>query len=121
MAPRVNTTEVKEIFDTKATDLSAFITSANLIINTNLLTAITDEDLLKEIERWLSAHFASARYQRNRRTEMGPVTFDHQGKWELGLDSTDYGQKVKLLDSSGILANMSKPSIQFEVLGIVED
>jgi len=64
--------------------------------------------LLLEIEKHLAAHFYALRdpqYQQ-KRTEKASATF--QGKTDLGLDLTWWGQMAKTLDVSGCLAQLDK-------------
>ena len=117
---RVTQEEVKAIFPCPASaDLTPFIDSAHIVVENTLGDEGLSEDLLKEIERWLSAHFASARYSVNSKEKVGDVDVTKQGKWGMGLDSTDYGQKVKLLDPTGLLDELddNKKPILFEVIG----
>lgn len=115
---RVTEEEVKAIFPCpEDADLTPFIESAHIVVDTYLGNDGLEESLLKEIERWLSAHFASARYSVNSKEKVGDVDVTKQGKWGMGLESTDYGQKVLLLDPTGKLGNMSdKQRIYFEVI-----
>jgi hypothetical protein len=65
--------------------------------------------LLFEVERWLSAHLlASTRERQVQTEEVGQAKVAYNSKLGLGLDSTTYGQQVKLMDSSGLLANLGK-------------
>jgi len=118
MANRVTSDEVKEIFPLPdSVDLTVYCDSAHLIVEQHLGNDGLSEDLLKEIERWLSAHLASSTYSVNSKESVGEVSITKQGKWGLGLDSTDYGQKVKLLDPTGKLDKISEnQKILFEVL-----
>jgi hypothetical protein len=124
MATRVNANEVREIFDTDLQDenLDAFILGANLLV-TDLLTGVGySADLLKEIERWLAAHFAA---------HMDPVSEDEKigdgknkymlGKRGMGLEGTPYGAQVKLLDYLGIIGEAGKPAAFVERAIEVED
>jgi hypothetical protein len=108
MTLRVNTSEVKEIFETNITDLVPFITAANTVINDQLATEISNGSVssatLKEMERWLAAHFASARDQRPVEEKLGEATMKYQGTSGEGLLSTTYGQMAMELDPTGQLA-----------------
>lgn len=105
MPNRVQGEQVKEVFETDltATQLEPFITDAHNVIQDNLV-GITNEPgaaTLKSIERWLSAHFASAWDPRT--VEEGPA----RGKFEgPGLADTTYGQRAIALDPTGILAGL---------------
>ena len=119
MAARVSEAELRKIFKTSATALPsdsalAFINTANLMVNEYLSGSGFSESYLKEIELYLSAHLAAMWDQRRSEKEIGESRFKFQGKWDLGLNSTDYGQKVIILDSTGSLVNagMSKSVIE---------
>jgi hypothetical protein len=108
MGNRVSADDIKEILDTSLSDSSieAFIQAANITITKWLST---DSGLssvqLKEIERWLSCHLiACTREKQVRAEEAGDASVTYQGTTGMGLDATFYGQQVKVLDTSGILA-----------------
>lgn len=103
---RVTDTEVKAILSTTI-DTTPFIAAATLIIDANLLTAGLSSDLLKEIERWLSAHLACIRDPRLTSKQLGDTRVAYErGKSGAGLQATSYGQQVAVLDTSGILAQV---------------
>lgn len=107
---RIGPDELKEIIDTSLGDgvLWTFINAANLIVTEHLgsETSLSDEKR-KEIERWLAAHMlASTREQQAQTEEVDKAAITYQGRTGLGLDSTFYGQQVKILDTTGILAEV---------------
>ena len=97
---RVTEAEVKEIIEI-ADD---FVTLDPFIIAVND-TTITDT-ILKEIERWLSAHFTAIRDPRVDSEKAGSVGAKYQYKVDIGFEVTTYGQMAKRIDSSGTLAKM---------------
>ena len=107
MATRVTATEVKEIFDTTLSDaqLDTFILAANLVVTEKLSTSGLSTAMLKEIERWLSAHLAAIRDQMPSQEKIGDASVRYQGETGMGLRFTSYGQQVMLLDTTGTLAN----------------
>ena len=108
MAVRVTATDVKAIIDTELTDLqvSAYITSANVMVNTALGTGTTD--ILREIERWISAHMiASTKERQALKEEAGTAKIEYTGKYGEFLRSTSYGQMALALDTTNVLANTS--------------
>lgn len=119
MADRVTGAEVKEIFDTDLTaaELAPFITAANLTV-TKLVGANTDlsDAQKKEIERWLSAHFAAIRDQIEVSKVVGAAQTKFQGKTEMGLDFTSYGQMVKVLDTSGTFGSADGKKAELKAL-----
>ena len=108
MAARVTATEVKQIISTSLADaiIEAFITSATLVVDENLGSDTTiSEDLKKEIERWLSAHLISATRERQASSEeAGGAKIKYEGRTDMGLYATMYGQQVLALDPTGKMA-----------------
>jgi hypothetical protein len=123
MANRVTAEEVQAIIDVvSGLDVSAFITAANLLVTEKLGSSSLSVELLKEIERWLAAHFVAVRDPRIRERTVGDATdkFILGGGFKSGLDATPYGQQVMVLDITGIFAStMGKRSA--EVVAISED
>lgn len=117
---RVTPAEVREIadIDVAVTNLNPFILVANQLV-TELCTASSlDDDRLKEIERWLSAHFACIRDPQRDNEKAGSVGEKFQYKVDLGLNQTRYGQQAMLLDTSNALNNANKgvPRASFAVI-----
>lgn len=108
MANRVTQAEVEAIFDTALTDLSPFITVANQMVTRYCTGGDMSDAELKEVERWLSAHFASVQDARTASEKAGPVSENYQYKVGLDLDFTKYGQQAMVLDATGGLANWNK-------------
>ena len=104
--------DVEEIMDidSSITNIGAFITAANLIINSKLAdvtyTNEDDEDTTeatkKEIERWLSAHLVAIRDTRSKEEKAGSVSQSFQYKLGLNLQVTMYGQNACMIDTSGL-------------------
>ena len=111
MANRVDYDDVKEILDTTLTNdqITKFISTANLIVNQHLASesSMTD-DLLTEIELWLSAHFCCIRDQRAASEGVTPVNISYQYRLGLNFEVTLYGQQAVALDHTGILKSLSK-------------
>jgi len=118
MAARVTTAEVKEIIDTDLTDLTVFITVADQHVDR---VAAADSSLaaatLKEISRWLAAHFTAIRDPRESKSTVGPTSFTYEGKTGMGLSFTRYGQQALLLDTTGTLANLGMKKASVDYLG----
>jgi hypothetical protein len=110
---RVTDADVKEIIETTVTTLP-FRTAANLIVTQRLGDSGLSSDLLKEIERWLSAHLiACSKEQQIEKAGAGEgVSVTYQGKSGMQLESTQYGQQVLVLDSTGRMAGLKSASIQ---------
>ena len=110
MANRVNPDEVKEIISTTQTDqvIEAHITASNLMVTKHLGSSTDISDALrKEIERWLTAHLLACGVERKAKSEgVEAANITYQGETGKGLDASLYGQQVKLLDPTGILAEV---------------
>lgn len=122
MANRCTATEVKEIIDTALIEsqISPFITAANLTVTAMLTESGLSVTQLKEIERWLAAHFVAIRDPRISRERTGEAEATYHGKSDMGLDHTPYGQQVKLLDTTGALANLGKRKASVETLNFID-
>lgn len=116
---RVTGAEVKEIIDTSlsASDIGPFIEAATLLVTKRLSGAGLGADLLKEIERWLAAHFVSMRDQRVSSRKLGDASDTYQGQTGMGLDYTSFGQQAKMLDPTGNLAKLGKPGGRVKMMG----
>jgi hypothetical protein len=108
---RVTEAEVKLIMDGCSTDSSsmqAFIEAGTLVIN-SVFGSADNSDLTKEIEKWFVAHMvASTVYRTTADEKLGDAAVTYTGKWGMNLDSTPYGQMVKVLDPTGLMANIGK-------------
>jgi hypothetical protein len=119
MPARVTSDEVKEIIEVPSTlTLTAFITAANVLVNQNLTASGLDDDLLKEIERWLAAHFAAIRVRQLASQDIGEGKDQYQYKLDLGLRVTMYGQQAIMLDPTGILDRLThqRKQLMFETI-----
>ena len=121
MANRVTADDVKLIFQTNMADanITACITSANALINSQDDLLTLSSALLIEIERWLSAHYASAYDQRISYQSIGDSKFKFQGDYKTSFLSTDYGQRAVDLDSTGTLRDMASGALT-TYIGIFE-
>jgi hypothetical protein len=113
MANRIQASDVKAIMDNCTTDdsvVETFIGAAELVI-TQILGSDTTltADQLVEIERWFTAHMiASTVFRTTSEEKVGDADFKYTGQWGKNLDSTPYGQMVKILDISGKMSNLGK-------------
>ena len=117
---RTNGREVKKIFETDltATDIEEFITISNLLITEVLGSSSLGTDTLKEIERWVTAHMASAWDQRLKTEKRGDSAVSYQCFQGKGLKSTDYGQRALMLDTTGLLARVGGRTAKFFAAGV---
>ena len=112
MANRVTEEEVLEIMPTNTSltedTILPFITSANVFV-TNLLEGVLAASILKEIEKWLSAHMATVVNERLiKEAGAGGAVVKYAGVFGEDLSSTQYGQMVLMLDSSNTLRNLKE-------------
>lgn len=116
MANRVTYEEVQEIFSTtmEPDQITAFILAANTLVNNTcaVATPALDAITLKEIERWVAAHFCWMRNPGSLRKVIGdseswgfPASVTTS--WGKGLNLSPYGQQAILLDTSGSLAALT--------------
>jgi len=106
---RVTQGEVEAIIETDVADLLPFIVMADLLVTEKLAGLGLSDDMLKEITRWLSAHFVAIRDPRAKQEKTGEAaaTF-FLGKEGTGLNSTPYGQQALLADITGTLSGLGK-------------
>ena len=121
---RVDADGVKEIVDTDLTNaqINNFINAAHLlVVQADLAGSGLAEALLVEIERWLSAHFLSIRDKRVEQESVGGEwSAKYQGKTDMGLEATTYGQQALALDTSGELAATGLKRATLEVYSYVD-
>ena len=120
MAVRTNATNIKAIIEVDTSiiaadsDLDPFITTANELV-TEVCTGTKNGPTpaytvarLELIERWLSAHFYAIRDPRSKSEKAGSVAVTYQGKTDLNLSLTHYGQQSMMLDTNGGLSRLDK-------------
>lgn len=110
---RVTASEVKQIMDgctISDTIVGVMIDAAEEVV-TNIFSGDADinDTLLKEIERWFTAHMlASTLHRTTSEEKLGDASVKFTGKWGEKLASTPYGQMVLVLDTSGKMSNAGK-------------
>jgi len=111
MAVRTTATEVKQIMDEidlLDAQIDPYITASNIMVN-QVMGTTTDTDLLGEIERWLAAHMITITRDRlAKKEEAGGAKIEYVGVYGMALESTQYGQMVIALDTTGAFAALSK-------------
>lgn len=111
---RTTVEDVRLILTEDNTDLTdeqiiSFINSASLFVTTNLLGSGLTEEVLTDIEKWLTAHFISATLLRpTKKEKAGSAEAEYYNVLGQNLLSTAYGQVVLTLDSTGTLAALSQ-------------
>jgi len=107
--------EIQEIVATELTTerIQAYIDGANALVESALFGKGLPDVLLKEIERWLSAHLLVTTSQRQlEKASAGPAGATFFGKSGAGLNSSTYGQTVLHMDTTGTLQQLNDPSAQ---------
>jgi len=102
-------------------DLEPFIQAASILVDRvaavadskDLLLPATDDDpdreeVLTQIETWLAAHFYTVRDPREEEEQAGTVRARYQGRQDLRLFTSHYGQMAVTLDSTGTLELINK-------------
>ena len=115
---RVTVEEVKAIISTKLGEqvIEQYINSAGVIMDM-LKGHSLPAPLMKEIERWITAHLiASSRERQAREEGAGGAYVRYAGMSYSGLRSTTYGQHAIALDTSGVLATMAGKTVTFKVI-----
>ena len=134
MANRVTEAEVLEIIDVDSSisDISPFITAANLFV-TNVFSGDTQvgADTLKEIERYVAAHFICCRDPRAVEEQNEGIKVKYAGGLSggrpykanspTGLHSTAYGQNALLLDFTGKMVAAGKNKATFAMVDYSTD
>ena len=117
MANRATEAEVKEIIDTALTaeQVAPFLATANVLVTSVLSDEGYDGSLMKEIERWLAAHFVAIRDPRIAKEKVDDADATYQGKFGENLRHTSYGQQVLVLDFHGRLAEIASSKGSIEV------
>ena len=118
MTVRVSEDEVREIIEVDPElCLSPFITVASLMVDAYLEPEGLTAALLKEIERWLAAHFVAVRDPRevSKTIDTASATFEEMKMGE-GLKGTRYGQQALMLDTTGKLVNLNKAKASFKTV-----
>ena len=119
---RVTEAEVRQIISTDLDPIDNFINTANIIVNANLAensSCALSEDELKQIELYLSAHLIALTDGTARQStseKLGDASVSYGGSLGEGLNYTQYGQTVKMLDRCGVLASLGKRQVIWSVV-----
>jgi hypothetical protein len=88
-------------------DVQSYIDGANVLLTRLLGTKGLGEDLLTEIERWLTAHLiVSSRERMAKKEGAGGAFIEYAGNYGENLMSTSYGQVAVSMDVTGGLATL---------------
>ena len=104
---RTTTEDVQAIISTTV-NLLPFLLTASALVDTYLSTAGLSATLLREIERWWTAHLVALQQPQVTQKRLGQTALTYErASLGIGLKSTRYGQVVLALDSTGTLATMT--------------
>ena len=93
-------------------DLTPFIAVANELVTEKCSDAGYTDDRLEKIETWLASHFFACSLNLQPTSEKaGTVGVNYQGRTDLGLNLTHYGQMAMLIDTAGGLASLNQDII----------
>jgi len=113
--PLVTDAEVRRICEEIATvdiattdQVTDFITTAHIIICENLDGWGISAPLLKQIEKYLAAHFGAITFPVAAFQSVGKVQESYQQKVGLNMQYTKYGQMALTLDPTGKLDPVNK-------------
>lgn len=122
---RISADELKEILPTTISSqgLTPFIVAADALVDEVLSgSSGLNETLLKEIVRWLAAHFLASSRERSasvieQEIDTARTRFSSERILGEGLKSTQYGITALALDTTGNLAQLGKSRASFCVFG----
>lgn len=102
------------------TDTAPFITTANLLVTTHLGTSGLSSDLLTQIEKYLAAHLVALHPDERqlKSQKLGDATDTFGGEFGKNLEFTQYGQMVKMLDSTGTLAGLGGETVEIDTVTV---
>ena len=118
---RTNDTDVQKIISLNVlTDTTPFITTANLLVTQHLGTSTISAAILTEIEKYLAAHLVALHPDERQVTEqkIGDATDKYGGTLGEMLNFTQFGQTVKMLDYTGILAGVGGAVVEIDTITV---
>ena len=121
---RTTDSAVKQIISLrKLSDTTPFITTANLLVTELLGSSSLSSDLLTEIERYLAAHLVALHPDERQieEQEIGDTRDKYVGKFAMGLQSTQFGQTVLMLDTTGVFASQGLKAASLDVISVPYD
>jgi hypothetical protein len=103
--PRTTAERVAKILEVDSDiDLAPFIEVANELVTECCGELGYTENRLTLIEDWLAAHFYAQRDPRLQSEGLGSLVSTFEGRTDLGLNNTRFGQQAMRLDTQGGLA-----------------
>lgn len=125
MANRTTAEKVKQILDTELSNeaIEAYIEVANNMVDDVAAASVVPASRLAEMERWLTAHLIVITKERIAvEEEVGNDTrVKYADTFGPGLQSTQFGQMVAQLDTTGTLAALGKKKIDITAIESFEE
>ena len=98
-------------------DILVYISTANALVTNELGESGLGSLILKDIERYLTAHFiAFTRERMGTRERLGDAEITYAGKFGEELMATPWGQIAATLDTTGTLRAMGKRRVTFKAI-----
>lgn len=112
MAYRTTAQEVRDLITTSKSDSVievSFIKTANTFVNEVLASSGLSDDMLKEIELYLAAHFCTLAVENGGITgqKLGDASESYANTYGPGLSGTRFGQAALTMDYTGTLVRVS--------------
>ncbi len=124
MAIRTTAARVEGIIEVCGISLTPFIRLANVLtdrVAANNAEGCLDSAGLIELETLLAAHFYTLRDQQYQSRSTGRASATFQGRTDMGLNSSYYGQMAIALDCTGTLADLGRRNVGMAWLGTETD
>ena len=118
---RTTDIEVKKIISlNKVTDTTPFIDTANLLVTKHLGNSGLSDDELTQIEKYLTAHLLTLHNdERQLKTQkLGDATDTYAGNFGKGLEFSQFGQMVLMLDSTGTMQGLGGKKVSLSVINV---
>ena len=92
-------------------DLDPFILAASSLVDgIDDRTDAPSDERLQLIETWLAAHFYCMQFPRRSSEAAGDVSASYEGRFDLNLALSRYGQMAMVLDPTGYLKALNMPT-----------
>ena len=105
----VTTDEILEIIETEKTNISVFLTTAQLLVDEELILSNLSSSRLDLITKYLAAHFIyiSDKDQQISGENFGSYSYSTTKNLGQNLSSSLFGQQAILLDSTNTLKSLN--------------
>ena len=118
---RTTDTEVKKIISLNSvTDTTPFIDTANLLVTKHLGNSGLSADDLTQIEKYLTAHLLTLHNNERqlKSRKLGDATDTYAGAFGKGLEFSQFGQMVLMLDSTGTMQGLGGKKVSLNVINV---